>query len=570
MTRPTVPLISPQRRAARRGPDDRPIATRRLEEEVATVSSVRQPISGHPAEGLTPRRLAHIHRAAAGGDPIAYLEIAEDMEERDLHYMTVLGTRRRSVAQLPIHVDAADDSEEAVLHKDFLDAWVATGALTAHLFDVLDAIGKGYSVMEIDWHARTLMGRHAQVPKSLTWKPQRWFEFDPDDRETIRLRDGASSRGRDLAPHKFIVHRHKNKSGLTVRSGIARLCSWAWMYKAFTLKDWAIFVQNYGAPIRIGRYDRSATAEEKDVLWRAVRSVAGDMAAIMPASMDVELHEVDADRAQDLYERRCDWMDRQMSKAILGQTTTTDAVSGGHAVAKEHRLVQEDIEDYDAMLLSATLTAQLVPWIIALNFGPQDRYPSLKVGRPEEIPLEELAAAMRVFGPQGLTVEASVIRDRMGFPAPAEGAELVGGRRQPSAAGGATPPAPDRDAKPASPGGDAEPDENRDAEAEEAGAMSRHPRPHIHRADAPPSDPRDQDMAALAERLARDADPAIEAMVAEIDRALTEATSLEDAKVRLDRLALDPAAFQAAMTRGMSLAHLAGQAGLVDELTRRR
>ncbi len=57
-----------------------------------------------------------------------------------------------------------------------------------------------------------------------------------------------------LIPHKFVVHRHKTKSGLTIRSGIARVACWAWMFKAFTVKDWAIFVQNYGQPIRVGKY----------------------------------------------------------------------------------------------------------------------------------------------------------------------------------------------------------------------------------------------------------------------------------------------------------------------------
>ncbi|MBA4094702.1 MAG: DUF935 domain-containing protein, partial [Candidatus Accumulibacter sp.] len=48
-----------------------------------TLTGVRSPISGFPAEGLTPNRLAAIHRAAAQGDPLAWLELAEDIEERD-------------------------------------------------------------------------------------------------------------------------------------------------------------------------------------------------------------------------------------------------------------------------------------------------------------------------------------------------------------------------------------------------------------------------------------------------------------------------------------------------------
>jgi len=59
----------------------------------AQVGGVRQPISGHPADGLTPQRLANILRAAAEGEPEAYFELAEDIEERDLHYAAVMATR---------------------------------------------------------------------------------------------------------------------------------------------------------------------------------------------------------------------------------------------------------------------------------------------------------------------------------------------------------------------------------------------------------------------------------------------------------------------------------------------
>jgi phage gp29-like protein len=102
---------------------------------------------------------------------------------------------------------------------------------------------------------------------------------DTTDGATLLLRDVVRE---PLSPHKFVVHRHPQKSGLLLRSGLARLASWAWMYKAFTLRDWAVFVQNYGAPMRVGRYGPEASDEEKTVLWRAVANIAGDCAAIIP------------------------------------------------------------------------------------------------------------------------------------------------------------------------------------------------------------------------------------------------------------------------------------------------
>ncbi len=72
----------------------RKIAPKELTEEVADarVSVGRDPFSVIRLMGSAAEALA-ILRAAANGDPLAYFELAEDIEERDLHYAAVLATR---------------------------------------------------------------------------------------------------------------------------------------------------------------------------------------------------------------------------------------------------------------------------------------------------------------------------------------------------------------------------------------------------------------------------------------------------------------------------------------------
>lgn len=502
-----------------------------------TLTGIRSPLSGFPADGLTPARLAAIHRAAAQGDPLAWLELAEDIEERDAHYTAVLGTRRRQVAQLPVTIEAASDDAEHVRHADFLRDWLKESVLDEALFDMLDAIGKGFSVMEITWDPTP----EAILPKCFEYRPQRWFTFDPVDGETVVLQEGVTRE--PLSPHKFIVHKHRAKSGLTIRSGLSRIASWAWMMKAFTSRDWAIFTQNYGMPTRVGKFDRAASDEDKKVLWRAVANIAGDCAAIIPKEMEIEFVSVDKGTGSpgQLYEKRCDWLDRQISKAVLGQTTTTDAVSGGHAVAQEHRLVQEDIERADARLLSATLTRQIVPLLIALNFGPQAKYPRIMIGRPDEVPLNDVVNALDKLGPQGLAVEASELRDRLGFSEPAPDAQIIGGRPPPPEPKLPTSLLP---GLPAPAGLD-----------QLRHLVSRH-------ASAPEPDL----VEGLTASLAEDAAGAVAGLTAEIRAAFDAASDLNDLADRLSRLSLDPKALADAMGRGLALAHLSGRAALLDEI----
>lgn len=390
----------------------------------AGIAGVRSPIAGYPTDGMTPARLANLLRAAAQGDPLEYFEMAELIEERDLHYAGVLATRKRSVTQIDITIEAASDDPEDVRRADMVREWITRDELADEMFDMLDAIGKGVSFTEIIWD--TSEGQW--YPQRLEWRDPRWFTFDLTTMKQPMLRGGVDGGAvaEPLPAFKFIYAQIKAKSGLPIRSGIARLAAWSWMFKAFTQRDWAIFAQTYGQPVRIGKFHEGATKEDRATLYRAVANIAGDCAAIVPQSMEIEFVEAkNVGAGSDLYERRADWLDRQVSKAILGQTTTTDAVSGGHAVSQEHRQVQEDIETADCKSVSATINRDLIrPWM-DLEFGPGRKYPRLVIARPKQEDVKQLTDSLAALVPLGLRVQASEVRDKLGLSEPDAGSEVL-------------------------------------------------------------------------------------------------------------------------------------------------
>lgn len=80
----------------------RPIRQGELSRELAapTLAGVRTIWTGSVAAGLTPERLARVLRSAVEGDAHDYLTLAEELEERDGHYASVLGTRKHAVSGL--------------------------------------------------------------------------------------------------------------------------------------------------------------------------------------------------------------------------------------------------------------------------------------------------------------------------------------------------------------------------------------------------------------------------------------------------------------------------------------
>ncbi len=101
---------------------------RLLEEQAApTMSGVRNIYSSmHPSAGLTPERLTQILREAEFGDPFLYLELAEEMEEKDLHYLAVLNTRKEAVSQLEFEVKPASGARDDLRAAAMVRAMLAS------------------------------------------------------------------------------------------------------------------------------------------------------------------------------------------------------------------------------------------------------------------------------------------------------------------------------------------------------------------------------------------------------------------------------------------------------------
>lgn len=398
----------------------RPMAldVQQLQRDVAgpRLGTMRSINSGHPSVGLTPGRLARLLIDAEQGDMIAFLELAEEIEEKEWQYGSVLGTRKRAVSQLPIEVEAADDSQEAQDDAAFIRDWLERDTLQMELFDILDAVGKGFSVTEIVWRRTST----EWLPERLEWRDPRWFRFDPVDGRTLQLwtEDGPQP----LAPFKYIQHIHPQKSGLPIRSGLARPAAWAWMFKNFAMKEWLSFIEVFGMPMRVGRYDNGESEENIRKLMSAIAQIGSDAAAVFPKSMDLEF--IDGKRASGggdpgaLFSGKVDYIDKQVSKLVLGQTATTDAIAGGHAVGKTHNEVRQDIKDADTVLIRATLQRDLVRPMVILNRGQRRKYPKLKIGNPDPVDVEQLTKAATALVPLGVKVSAQRIGQLAGLPEP--------------------------------------------------------------------------------------------------------------------------------------------------------
>jgi phage gp29-like protein len=440
----------------------RDVDTGMLREEQAapTMAGVRNIYSTmHPSIGLTPERLTAILQQAEFGDPYLYLELAQEMEEKDLHYLAVLGTRKNAGAQLDLVVRAASSGAEDQRAAAMVRAMIVDGPiqLDSVLFDILDAVGKGFSATEIMWNTS---GRE-WFPAQLKWRDPRWFAFDWISGEEILVRtlkgetipiesgagparpthfggEGIYSSMRPgigiqpmtapLAPYKFVTHFAKAKAGLPIRGGLARAAGWAYLFKNYVLKDWVTFTEVFGQPLRVGKYHPGATEQDKQALLTAISRIGTDAAAIMPESMVIEFTEAHQNGSAELYQGFCEYLDAQVSKAVLGQTLTTEMPrsGGSRAAAQVHEGVRRDILNADAKRLAATLARDLVRPIVELNMGPQSRYPRIELGLPDDSEIKVFAEVVAMLADRGLRVSQKTILDKLGIEEAGAGEAVLG------------------------------------------------------------------------------------------------------------------------------------------------
>ncbi|MFZ5826513.1 MAG: DUF935 domain-containing protein [Bacillota bacterium] len=408
------------------GPDGKPIRQPRPETREIAVASIRDRWSSYPSSGLTPERLTRILREADQGNLERWAELAEEMEEKDGHLGSIMGTRKLAVLGLdwtiqPYESDNPRDQELAEFVRWAIDQiadWEGS------LLDVLDALGKGLSVSELMWQIRD--GK--AIVERLKWVHLKRFRFDENDQ--FRLMTDADPAGIPLLDNKFLVHRYKARSGHASRAGLHRTTSWLYLFKNWDIKDWVSYAEIYGQPLRVGYYEPGATEDDKRALMQALVTLASDAAGILPKSADIKFI-TDALRATggDVFQALAMFCNAEMSKSVLGQTLTTEVgKTGSYSASQTHQQVRQDLLEADCKAVAETLRQQLIRPLVLFNFGREatSRLPWIRFATEPPEDLKQTAGTYKVLiSDIGLPVAKEHLYERFGIPKPEANQELV-------------------------------------------------------------------------------------------------------------------------------------------------
>lgn len=376
----------------------------------------------HPAHGMTPATAALTLQRAETGWLLEQCDLFADMEEDD-HIFTEMSKRRRALLTVPWSIEEPPNASKAEVDATaFLREITSELSMMKIILEMTDAIGKGFSAQEIEWHRP---GKYWQ-PKAITPRPQRWFRLDYETRSDIRLRDG-SGEGAVLRPFQWILHKHPSKSGYVSRQALFRVLVWPWLFRRYGARDLAEFLEVYGLPVKIGTYPSGASDQQKAALYRALMSIGHNAAGILPEGMKIEL--MDSARGaggQDPFLGLVAWAEQSISKAILGGTLNSSAQGGTktNALGKVHEQAATDLRDGDAMLIAETLREQLFLPLLAVNGFAPERIPGMAFDLAPEEDVKAWVDSTVLMVDRGLPVPVSYALSKLQIPV-AEGGEAI-------------------------------------------------------------------------------------------------------------------------------------------------
>ena len=232
------------------------------------------------------------------------------------------------------------------------------------LEDILEAPLFGYAPIEISYKPKNGF----IYPVKLVGKPQEWFYFSGEGEFFFNSKNNPILI-QDENP-KFLIPRHRADYLNPYGECLLSRCFWNVMFINGGMEFWMKFMEKYGTPWAIGKYDRSMSEEEQQQLFKMLKRMIQDAVATIPKDGSIELINAgDKSGSNDIYQTFITKCENNISKVILGQTLTTDVSSkGSYAAANIHQQVRSDLIMNDIRLVEATVN-EFIKKVHKLNFN---------------------------------------------------------------------------------------------------------------------------------------------------------------------------------------------------------
>ena len=307
------------------------------------------------------------------GDTRDYFQLCEDIILADNHIQGELAKRKLALLGDPRNIVPKDDKNDndvqaaAILNQQIDNCPAFFDACSA----LLDSCLWPVALVEKTY-------RPSRQPKlaydlaDLIRVPYPLLDFSTQRLRIRDVDDYGNLLGTTQAPDpmRYIVHRGHLLTTADQRGGPMRSLVFWWLLASMDRDWWARFLDKYGAPFLVGKFDQSDDYS-RVVLQNAFQVAARIGGIVVNRQTDVELKEASA-RGGDSFELFHRVARQEISQLIIGQAAQTHAThstlgSSGEGTMEQ---VRSDLRLFDALRLADTIKHQLFDPFLRLNRLP--------------------------------------------------------------------------------------------------------------------------------------------------------------------------------------------------------
>jgi len=389
----------------------------------------------HPTVGLTPSRLLSYLQAADAGTPQMQFEVFHEMLQKWPRLAAVEQTRRLALTGLDWEVLPATQpgmdgatARAAVAAADYCRETLRSLERFDEALDHLaHAIGAGVAVAELVWQNSRLV--------DLVPVPDSRLVSDPHEPWRLRiLTEEESDRGVavDEQTFKWVVHEPRAQAGRRFDGGLLRASALLYVAQNLSFKDWLIFSEIAGMPVRVAQFDPGTPEPDKQELLKMLQALGTDAVAAFGKNVDLKLLDV-SHSGERPYQPLQDHCNTEVTILWLGQHLTTDLrTSGSRAAAEIHDRVREDLLVNDIAAEGRTVRREVLTPMVRAHLGDAVPVPRFRRSLAQAVDTKVLAGVLAVAINQlGLAVPKRWIHQSLGIPEPSANEPVVVARRAP-------------------------------------------------------------------------------------------------------------------------------------------
>lgn len=399
---------------------------------------------------VTPQYIETILRGALGGNHIQQWELFDLMEDTWPRLAKNLGEIKDAVTAMDWKLVAwaeedTPPTDTALERKQLISSamWQMRpepdrddNDFERTLADILDAGGKGVSVLEILWENRRVggLGDFALPqattwvhPNAYAWSDQGFLGLNPSREVNTGVYRQRASEVEPFPEHKFLIAISKAKTGHPLTAARLRPLAWWWCAANFSA-DWLMnLAQLFGLPFRWATYADDASDDTIGKINVMLADMGSAGHGAFPEGTNLNFLDGGKTAGASPQDGLLDRADKACDILLLRQTLTTDSPTEGgtQALGTVHLSVRNQVIQSWANFAARVINTQFIPAVLIENYGDAEEAPWFE---PTFVTKKDLAAsATRIQSGinMGLRVSRKWAHEELEIPLPQPGEEVL-------------------------------------------------------------------------------------------------------------------------------------------------